>query len=214
MIASTSVTKVAVNDSAAKSPRNMSREGKPSIRGRRVSKPESTPLARTQLARRMLQDMQLAGHQERTQASYLWAVRQLAAYTGLSPDKITEEQLRQYFLYLRNEKNFAGGSLGIVYSAIRFFYTHTVRRDWETLRNLRVAKERKLPAVLSVSQVRQLLEAVKKPRYRTFFLTVYSLGLRSQEARHLQVGDIDNQRMLVHVHGGKGSKDRYVPLPE
>jgi site-specific recombinase XerD len=162
----------------------------------------------------MLQDMQLAGFQERTQEAYLWAVRQLAAYTCLSPDKITEEQLRQFFLHLRNEKNSARGTLSIVYSAIRFFYTHTVHRDWETLRNLRVTKERKLPAVLSVAQVRQLLESVKKLRHRAFFVTVYSLGLRSQEARHLQVGDIDSQRMLVHVHRGKGAKDRYVPLPD
>jgi integrase len=162
----------------------------------------------------MLQDMQLCGHQERTQEAYHRAVRQLAAYTRLSPDKISEEQLRRYFLYIKNEKNFAPGSLRIAYSGIRFFYTHTVRRDWEILRKLRVPKQRKLPTVLSVTEVRQLLDTVKKPRYRAILVTAYSLGLRSEEARHLQVRDIDSQRMLVHVHRGKGAKDRYVPLPD
>jgi site-specific recombinase XerD len=162
----------------------------------------------------MLQDMQLRGHSVRTQEGYLWAVRGLAVFTRLSPDKISEEQLRQYFLYLRNEKEFAPGSLSIVYGGIRFFYRYTVRRNWRTLENLRVPKERKLPCVLSTVEVQQLLAVIKEPRYRAFFVTVYSLGLRLQEARHLQVGDIDSKRMLVHVHHGKGAKDRYVPLPE
>jgi integrase/recombinase XerD len=210
MIASTS-TKVAPK----KSTHTTDQSRKPPTRPRRVSKPErKPPIAKTPLAQRMLQDMQLAGMQVRTQEAYLWAVRQLAAYTGLSPDKISEEQLRQFFLYLRNEKNSARGSLCVAYSAIRFFYTRTIRRDWETLRNIRLTKERKLPTVLSVGEVRQLLKAVKKPRHRAFLMTVYSLGLRSEEATHLQVGDIDSQRMLVHIHRGKGAKDRYVPLPD
>jgi site-specific recombinase XerD len=161
----------------------------------------------------MLQDLQLAGHGERTQEAYLRAVRQLAAYTHLSPDQITEEQLRQYFLYLKNEKAFAPPSLRIAYYGIRFFYTHTVPRDWQTLSRLRVPRERKLPAVLSRAEVFQLLHAVETPHNRAFFITTYSLGLRLQEALNLQVGDIDGQRMLVHVHRGKGAKDRYVPLP-
>ena len=181
-----------------------------------ISQPMSmsrSRLATSPLARRMLQDMQLAGFGERTQEAYWRAVRQLAKFTRTSPDRITEEQLRQYFLHLRNEKQFAPGSLKIAYSGIRFFYTQTVRRDWETLRKLRVPKQRKLPAVLSLSEVRQLLAAVTTPHNRAFLLTTYSLGLRLQEALFLQVGDIDGGRMLVHVHRGKGAKDRYVPLP-
>jgi site-specific recombinase XerD len=161
----------------------------------------------------MLQDMQLAGFGERTQEAYWRAVRQLAKFTRTLPDRITEEQLRQYFLHLRNEKQFAPGSLKIAYSGIRFFYSHSVRRDWETFRKLRVPKQRQLPAVLSLSEVRQLLAAVTTPHNRAFLLTTYSLGLRLQEALFLQVGDIDSGRMLVHVHRGKGAKDRYIPLP-
>lgn len=215
MIASTSVSKVARNNSAPKSPCTTNQRRKPSTRTGRVSKNEpKRPIARTPLAKRMLQDMQLRGHSVRTQEGYLRAVRDLAAFTGLSPDKITEEQLRQYFLYIKNEKEFARGSLSVAYSGIRFFYRYTVRRNWPTLENLRVPKERKLPTVLSLAEVRQLLETIKKPRFRAFFGALYSLGLRSEEGRHLQVGDIDSQRMLVHVHLGKGAKDRYVPLPQ
>jgi integrase len=70
-----------------------------------------------------------------------------------------------------------------------------------------------LPDVLSIDEVRRLIDAVRTPHNKAFFWTVYSLGLRLQEALNLQVGDIDSARMVVHVHRGKGAKDRYVPLP-
>jgi site-specific recombinase XerD len=101
----------------------------------------------------------------------------------------------------------------VAYSAIKFFYSHTAPRDWPTLQRLRVRKEKKLPDVLSVEEVRRLIAAVRTPHHRAYFWTVYSLGLRLEEGLRLQVSDIDSQRMLVHVHRGKGAKDRYVPLP-
>lgn len=170
-------------------------------------------IVKSKLAQRMLQDLQLAGHGERTQEAYLRAVRQLAEYTNLAPDRLTEDQVRRYFLYLKNDKQFAPGSLKIAYNGIRFFYTHTAPRDWETLRKLRVPKQRKLPAVLAVPEIQQFLDAVQTPHNQVFFGTVYSLGLRLQEGLFLQPGDIDSARMMVHVHRGKGAKDRYVPLP-
>ena len=101
----------------------------------------------------------------------------------------------------------------IAYSGIKFFYSHTTPRDWPTLQRLRVRKEKRLPDVLSVDEVRRLIDAVRTPHNRAYFWTVYSLGLRLEEGLHLQVGDIDSARMMVHVHRGKGAKDRYVPLP-
>src|SRR5262249_39218054 len=91
--------------------------------------------------------------------------------------------------------------------------SHTAPRDWATLRQLRIRRNKTLPDVLSVAEVRQLIGAVRTLHYRTYFQTVYSLGLRLEEGLHLQVGDIDGARMMVHVHRGKGAKDRYVPLP-
>jgi len=168
----------------------------------------------TALRTRMQQDLQLAGLGERTQEAYLRAVRQLAAHFRRPPDQLTEEQLREYFLFLKNDKQFASPSLKIAFYGIRFFYTHTVPRSWETLQKLRVPRQKTLPDVLTRDEVRQLIEAVRTPHNKAYLWTVYSLGLRLQEGLHLQVGDVDSQRMLVHVHRGKGAKDRYVPLPE
>ncbi|MBV8146029.1 MAG: site-specific integrase [Gammaproteobacteria bacterium] len=167
----------------------------------------------TALRQRMHQDLQLAGLSERTQEAYLRAVRQLADYFHTPPDQLSEQQVRDYFLHLKNDRNFASASLGIAYSGIKFFYSHTVPRDWPTLRRLRVRRDKKLPDVLSVDEVRQLISAVRTLHNKTYFQTIYSLGLRLGEGLHLQVGDIDSGRMMVHVHRGKGAKDRYVPLP-
>lgn len=167
----------------------------------------------TALRQKMHQDLQLAGLSERTQEAYLRAVRQLADYFHTPPDRISEQQVRDYFLHLKNDRNFASASLGIAYSGIKFFYSHTAPRDWPTLKRLRVRRDKKLPDVLSVDEVRQLIAAVRTVHNRIYFWTVYSLGLRLGEGLHLQVGDIDSARMMVHVHRGKGAKDRYVPLP-
>ena len=167
----------------------------------------------TTLQQRMIEDLQLAGLSERTQVAYVRAVRQLAKHFGLPPDQISEPQLRDYLLYLKNDKQFAAGSLKIAFCGIRFFYQHTVPREWETLRRLRIPKQRTLPDVLTLEEVRQLIGAVRTLHNRTYLWTVYSCGLRLSEGLQLQVGDVDGKRMMLHVHRGKGAKDRYVILP-
>ena len=93
---------------------------------------------------RMLQDLQLAGLSLRTQEAYLRAVWQLADHFHTPPDRLTEPQVRDYFLHLKNDRKFASASLVIAYSGIKFFYSHTTPRDWPTLQRLRVRKEKKL----------------------------------------------------------------------
>jgi integrase/recombinase XerD len=167
----------------------------------------------TALRQKMHHDLQLAGLSDGTQGAYLRAVRQLAVHFHTPPDRLNEAQVRDYLLHLKNDRNFASSSLGIAYNGIKFFYSHTAPRDWPTLQRLRVQTEKKLPDVLSIGEVRQLIGAVRTLRHRTYLWTVYSLGLRLTEGLNLQVGDIDSARMLVHVHRGKGAKDRFVPLP-
>lgn len=162
---------------------------------------------------RMHQDLQLAGLSERTQRSYLRAVRQLAAHFNTAPDKLTASQVREYILYLKNNKQFATGSLKVAVGGIKFFYSHTEPRDWEILKKLRIPRAKTLPDVLSIAEVQRLIDAVRRPWLAAYLWTVYSLGLRLQEALNLQVGDIDSDRMLVHIRRGKGAKDRFVPLP-
>jgi integrase/recombinase XerD len=166
----------------------------------------------TRLRQRMLEDMQLRGLSARTQGAYVVAVRQLAEHFHTSPDRLSEEQLRQYFLYLANEKRVARATATIALCGIRFFFEHTLSRPWTTLRFVRPAPEKKLPVVLSRDEVRDILHAVRMPVYRVCLTTIYACGLRLLEGAHLQVPEIDSARMVVLIHG-KGKQDRYVPLP-
>jgi len=141
-------------------------------------------------------------------------VRQLAAYFNKPPDQINEEELCQYFLYLKNVKNASRSTITLALCGIKFFYERTMQRQWAMLALVRPQREKKLPVVLSVEEVRQILGRVRRWRYRVCMSTIYAFGLRLQEGLHLQISHIDGARQLVNVCHGKGGKDRYVPLPQ
>ena len=168
----------------------------------------------TPLRQRMLEDMQLKGFSERTQECYLRSVRQLAQHFNKPPDRITEEELRQYFLHIKNVKKWKRATVTIALCGIKFFYTQTLKREWTTFDLVRPQPERRLPVILTREEIRRILHYVRFPIYRVCLLTIYSCGLRLTEGCTLKVSDIDSQRMVIHVEQGKGGKDRYVPLPE
>jgi len=165
------------------------------------------------LRQKMIEDMQLRGFAERTQEAYLNAVRQLAKHYHKPPDQIEEEELRQYFLFLKNEKHAARNTCTIALCGIKFFFQHTLGREWKTFELLRPPKEKKLPVVLSVEEVKRVLVCIHRSRYRVCLTTIYACGLRLLEGVRLQVKAIDGERQLLHISQGKGGKDRYVPLP-
>jgi site-specific recombinase XerD len=162
----------------------------------------------------MIECLQLRGLSERTQEAYVRAVRQLSEHYHKSPALITEEELRQYFLFIKNVKHYARNTSTIAICGIRFFYEQTLQRNWATFGLLRAPREKKLPVILSLAEVRKILAGVRLARYRVCLTTIYSCGLRLQEGTNLQVADLDSARMMIHVRHGKGAKDRYVPLPE
>jgi integrase/recombinase XerD len=168
----------------------------------------------TALRQRMIEDMQLRGYALKTQEAYVGAVKQLAEYYHKSPNQITDEELREYFLYLKNDKHASHSAYTLALHGLRFFYHHTLGRVDVVLDWVRPPKEKKLPVVLSVEEVHHILNCIHRPHYRVCLSTIYSCGLRLQEGVNLQVQDIDAERKMLHVRHGKGNKDRYVPLPD
>ena len=168
----------------------------------------------TPLRQHMIAALHLSGKGERTQESSVREVRLLAQFYHKAPDRISEQELQDSFLHRKNIDSLAPASMRICYSGIRFFYQHVLKRDWPTLTLIRPQITHRLPAVLSVEEVKRLLASATPLHNQVYFTTVYSLGLRLHEALFLQVSDIDGPRLQVHVHRGKGAKDRYVPLPE
>ena len=168
----------------------------------------------TVLRERMLEDLQLHGLAKSTQNLYVQAVRQLAKYCRKPPDQITEEELRQYFLYLTQVKKIAPSTLTVAVCGIRFFYEHTLHRQWTILNLVHSPKEKKLPEVLTTEEVRRILGCVHHLCFKACLSTIYACGLRIQEGTHLQVKDIDSVSEIIHIRNGKGGKDRNVPLPQ
>src|SRR5258705_2017722 len=162
---------------------------------------------------RMLEDMQLRGLSARTQEAYARAVWQMAQHYHRNPDQLSDEELRQYFLYLTNEQKLARPTATIALCGIKFFYEQTLKQAWPTLRFVRPAAEHKLPVILSREEVRRVLAAIRIPVYRACLTTIYACGLLLLEGTRLQVPDVDSARLLLHIHG-KSKQDRYVPLPQ
>jgi len=162
----------------------------------------------------MVEDMQLRGFAEKTQQCYVDAVKKLAKYYGRSPAHLTEEELRQFFLWLIEERQVACSTLTVHLCGIRFLYEATLHRDWPVLDLVRPRKRKKLPVVLTLEEIRHLLALVRHPVVRSCLAVIYSCGLRLSEGARLQVCDIDRARMLLAIRDSKGGRDRYTPLPE
>jgi integrase/recombinase XerD len=161
----------------------------------------------------MVRKLQINGKSLRTQQAYTRAVHQLTVHYNKDPEQITEGELEEYFLYRKNESEWAPKTLNLCYCAIRFYYLYVVERDWKLLTILKSQKEERLPEIPSYETIRKILSCVTTFHNFVFFSTVYACGLRLQEALSIQIPDIDSKRMMLYVHRGKGAKDRYVPIP-
>ena len=166
----------------------------------------------TELRKRFLEDMQLRGLAPSTQTVYVHVIRQIAKHYHQSPDLLSEDQIRQYFLHLTQVRHVSRSLATTTLCALKFFFERTLQRRWPLFALARPRKVKSLPTVLSRDEVRRLLACVEGPTFHMYFTTVYACGLRREEARLLRVQDIDGARGLVHVRG-KGAKERWVPLP-
>ena len=164
--------------------------------------------------KRFSEDLKLNGKSPRTVQSYARALRKFIEYLGHAPDQATEDHLRNYLLFVTEKKQWSSSTVNVALQALKLYFRITCPRDWQVLKLARVQVEQKLPVVISTSEVSTLLKLIEKPSMHCFFTVVYMLGLRLNEALHLQTADVDSKRMLVHIHRGKGAKDRLIPLPE
>jgi len=160
-------------------------------------------------------DLKLLPIGPRTEEAYYACVRQLGEFYNKSPELVSAEEIRQYCIYLKSEKKVARQTSTQAICAIKLFWEKTLRQLWpHELELARANPQFKLPVVLSASETRRILAAVPALDHRVGLTTIYSCGLRLGEGLRLQVPDIDSERMLLHIRGGKGNQDRYVPLPE
>ncbi len=162
----------------------------------------------SKLRTRMLEDLQLAGMSTATQRAYIGTVVSLSKYFNKSPDEVSDEELRTYFLLAGREKKWARSTYTLAICGIKFFWEKTLKRNWSLTGIVRPPREKKLPVVLSRKEVLIIMSHIKLPHHRACLETIYSLGLRLKEGLSLRVQDIDKDRMMVHIRHGKGGKAR------
>lgn len=166
----------------------------------------------TPLRQRMIDDMQLRNLAASTQRQYIAYVAAFAKYFGKSPEDLDIEAVRQYQLYLLNQRRLSPESVNQYISAVQFLYLTTLEMPWTSEYFPRARRPHKLPVVLSQEEVLAFFDHVPSLKYRAALMVCYGAGLRISEAVALRVSDIDAQRGLLRIEQGKGHKDRYAML--
>ena len=166
----------------------------------------------TRLRQMMLEELQRRNYSQGTIRCYLRAVADFARYFHRSPDQLRPEHVREYQAYLFRERKLDASSVTQRLAALRFFFLKTLKKRWTVDDTPYPRKVRRLPTILSQEEVAQLINAARSPFDRILLMTLYATGGRCAEVARLQVGDIDRQRMVIHIRGGKGRVDRDVML--
>jgi integrase/recombinase XerD len=166
----------------------------------------------TPLRQRMVEDMQLRNLSTQTQRAYLHYIAGLARFYQTSPSNLSLEEIREYQLYLIDQRRFSAESVNTFVSAAKFLYNVTLETPWPPQALPRCRVPERLPVVLSACEIDEFFQHVDTIRYRAALMTAYGAGLRVSEVVALQLGDIDSKRMLLRVRQGKGKKDRYAML--
>ncbi len=159
-----------------------------------------------------LKHLRLKGLQPKTIEAYSRAIRRIGGYFDYQIDDLSESQLTNYFTDLLDSHSWSAVKLDLY--GLKFFHTHVLHKPWLNLNLIKPPKARRLPDIVTVEEVKRLVQTTETLSYRVFYFTVYSLGLRLGEGLRLQVGDIDAPRQRVHIRDSKGNKDRFVPLPD
>src|ERR1700723_2290275 len=166
----------------------------------------------TQLRKMMLEELQRRNYSQHTTRCYIRTVEDFARHFHCSPDRLGPRHIREYQAELFEKRKLSAASVAVRLAALRFFYCKTLKRAWSIGDAPYPKGTHRLPAILSQEEVAQLIQAAGTSFHRTLLMTLYATGVRRAELTHLKVSDIDSQRMVIHVQGGKGRKDRDVML--
>ena len=166
----------------------------------------------TQLRKMMLEELQRRNYSQHTTRQYIRTVEDFARRFHCSPDRLGPRHIREYQAELFEKHKLSAASVAVRLAALRFFYCKTLKRAWSIADTPYPKGAHRLPTILSQQEVAQLIQAANTSFHRTLLLTLYATGVRRAELTHLKVSDIDSQRMVIHIQGGKGRKDRDVML--
>ena len=166
----------------------------------------------TRLRKLMLEELERRNYTQTTRRAYLLGVEQFAKHFHRSPDQLGLDHIRDYQAHLFRVRKLKANTVAVRLAALRFLFVAVLKRRWTVADMPYPKRPSKLPVVLSPEEVARLIDAAATPVHRAILMTLYGTGLRRAEVARLKVGDIDTERMVIHVLGGKGRKDRDVML--
>jgi len=166
----------------------------------------------SELREKMKMDMELKGYSPKTIKNYIYQVSNFAKFYNKSPELLKEKEIRDYLHYCITERKLSEGTVNYINASLKFFYTKTLNRYWNMDKIPRIKEPRKLPAVLSPQEVKEIFDATENLKHKAILMTVYSAGLRISEVCNLKITDIDSKNMQILIREGKGKKDRYSLL--
>jgi integrase/recombinase XerD len=166
----------------------------------------------THLRKMMLEELERRNYTQSTTRAYLRTIEDIARYFKRPPDQLGPEEIREYIAHLFRVRKLTDNTVNQRVGALRFFYVKTLKKVWSVEETPYPKKRLHLPLILSPDEVSQLIESALTPFHRTILITLYATGVRRAELANLKITDIDSQRMVVHVRGGKGRKDRDIML--
>jgi site-specific recombinase XerD len=166
----------------------------------------------THLRKMMLEELERRNYAQTTIDVYIQTVTDFARHFKRPPDQLGPEQIREYQAYLFRERKLAAATVTQRLAALRFFFTQTIKKAWSVAETPYPKRPRRLPSILSPEEVAHLIDSARTLFHRIVLMTLYGTGARRAELTHLQIHDIDSRRMVIHIRGGKGRKDRDVML--
>jgi site-specific recombinase XerD len=161
---------------------------------------------------KMVADLELKGYRPKTKKEYLRCAGNFVAHYMRPPSELGNKEIRAFLLHLLRVRNVGAPTLKMYVAAIKFLYTVTLGRPEEVADIPWPQIPKPLPKVLSGTEMERLFGAIKSTKHRAIIMAAYAAGLRVSEACSLRISDIDSKRMVIHVHYGKGEKDRCVML--
>ena len=166
----------------------------------------------THLRKMMLEELERRNYAQTTIDCYLRAVAEFSFHFHCPPNQLGPEHIRQYQAHLFGQQKLAPSTVTQHLAALRFFYIKVLRRPWSIAETPYPKKVQRLPIILSPEEVTQLIDSALTPFHRILLMTLYATGVRRAELARLKITDIDSRRMIIHIQGGKGRKDRDVML--
>ena len=166
----------------------------------------------TQLRQIMLEELERRNYAQSTIRTYIRTVEHYSQHFHCSPDQLGLEHIREYQAAMFRTWKLAPNTVSQRLAALRFLYIQVLKRGWSAAETPYPMKVLHLPEILTQAEVARLIDATETPFQRILVMTLYATGARRAEVAALKVSDIDSQRMVVHIRGGKGRKDRDVML--